>query len=152
MALPIGVQQLPALNAALNATAFVLLTCGYLQIRRGRRRAHTACMIGALVVSALFLASYVTYHTLKQRATGSAHTTYEAAGAIRTLYLAILLSHVVLAIVIVPMVARTVYLAARRRFDRHRLAGRRTLPLWMYVSITGVVVYIMLYHLQPSAS
>ncbi len=152
MALPIDFQQLPTLNAALNATAFVLLACGYVQIRRGHRRAHTVCMIGALVVSGLFLTSYVTYHTLKQQATGSAHTTYGATGAIRTFYLAILLSHVVLAIVIVLMVVRTVYLAARRRFDRHRAAGRWTLPLWMYVSVTGVVVYVMLYHLQPSAS
>lgn len=149
MNLPIELDTFPTINAALNSSATVLLLAGFWAARRRRFRAHAGCMIGALAISALFLASYVTYHFLKQRVTGSAHTSFTATGPIRPVYFTILITHLVLAIAIVPMVARTVYLAARQRFTAHRRIARWTLPFWAYVSVTGVVVYVMLYHLYP---
>jgi uncharacterized membrane protein YozB (DUF420 family) len=137
------VRDLPTLNAILNATSAVLLATGYFFIRTGRRGRHQACMIAALVVSALFLTSYVVYHVQ----VGS--VPFKGVGAIRTIYFTILITHVVLAIVIVPLVLMTVSRALSRRFDRHRAIARWTLPLWLYVSVTGVVVYLMLYRMAP---
>jgi len=131
---------MPALNAALNATSAVLLVAGYRCIRSGRIGAHVGCMVGACVVSSLFLVSYLVYHA---RA-GSVR--FLGAGWVRPVYFAVLFSHTALAIVIVPLVLRTLLLAARRRFAEHRAIARWTLPLWLYVSVTGVVVYWMLYH------
>jgi len=134
-----GVSDLPALNAGLNTTSAVLLATGYAFIRAGRVRAHRACMVAALASSALFLTSYLVYHFQ----VGSVRFTGQ--GLVRTLYFTILVSHTILAIAIVPLVATTVVRALRERFDAHRRIARITLPLWAYVSVTGVVIYWMLY-------
>ena len=131
---------LPTLNAALNASSAVLLVAGYLFIRRRRVTAHRACMALAVLTSAVFLVSYVTYHVQ----VGSVR--FQGTGWIRPLYFTILVTHTVLAVVIVPLVLVTLSRALRGRFDRHRAIARVTLPLWLYVSVTGVVVYVMLYH------
>ena len=135
--------KLPALNACLNGLSTVLLLAGYIFIRRGQRRAHRNCMVGALVSSTLFLMSYLVYHSHAGR------TVFENPPAFRPLYLAILLTHTVLAAVIVPLVLLTVVRAARQQFDRHKTIARWTWPLWMYVSITGVVIYLLLYQIFP---
>ena len=136
------VTDLPALNAFLNATSAVLLATGYVLIRRGRRDAHKRVMLTALVSSALFLTSYLVYHAQ----VGSIR--FRGQGLLRTVYFTILLTHTVLAIAIVPLVATTLVPALRGRFDRHRRLARITLPLWAYVSVTGVVIYWMLYRLN----
>lgn len=133
------VYDLPAVNATLNAMAAACLLAGYVFIRRGRRDAHRAAMIGALALSTAFLASYLVYHYH----VGSRPFTGQ--GAIRAVYFAVLITHVILAIVIVPMVLVTVSRALAARFDAHRRIARWTWPLWMYVSVTGVIVYVMLY-------
>ena len=135
------VHDLPTLNAVLNASSAALLLWGWLLIRRGRREAHRRVMIAALVCSGLFLTSYLIYHAQ----VGSVR--FQGQGAVRTAYFAILISHTVLAVCIVPLVAVTVTRALRGRFERHRRLARVTLPLWAYVSVTGVVVYWMLYRL-----
>lgn len=134
-----NVADLPALNAVLNATSAVLLGAGFAAIRGRRIAVHRSLMIGALCCSVLFLASYLVYHAQ----VGS--VPYRGTGWTRTAYFAILLTHTILAAVIVPMVALTVGRALRGRFDRHAAIARITLPLWMYVSVTGVVIYFMLY-------
>jgi uncharacterized membrane protein YozB (DUF420 family) len=131
---------LPTLNAALNASAAVAMLLGYSAIRRRRIGVHRACMLTAVGLSTLFLISYLVYHAQ------AGSRPYGGTGWSRTLYVAILLSHTVLAAAIVPLVATTVYRALRARFDRHVRVARWTLPLWLYVSVTGVVVYLMLYH------
>ncbi|MFQ5670775.1 MAG: DUF420 domain-containing protein [Acidobacteriota bacterium] len=133
------VPHLPALNAVLNTTSGLLLTAGYLFIRRGRVRAHRACMLAAFTVSTLFLISYVTYHL----AAGS--TAYQGKGILRTVYFTILISHTILAALVPPLAVTTVALALRNHVQRHRRIARWTLPIWWYVSATGVVVYWMLY-------
>jgi uncharacterized membrane protein YozB (DUF420 family) len=135
------VADLPALNATLNAISFVFLLTGYVFIRRGQRDKHRLCMIGALVMSALFLTSYVIYHF------NVGSVPFRRTGWIRTVYFAVLIPHVILAAAIVPLVLITVSRALSKRFDRHRVIARWTLPLWMYVSITGVIVYVMLYQM-----
>jgi putative membrane protein len=130
----------PVINASLNGTSAVLLVVGRNFILRGRMAAHRASMIAAVATSSLFLTSYVYYHWH----VGSVH--FQRQGLARLVYLTILFSHVTLAIVIVPMVIVTLSRALRERFDRHRNIARWTWPLWMYVSITGVIVYFMLYH------
>ncbi len=134
-------RDLPALNAALNGTSFALLCLGYFFIRTGRRKAHAATMLVALGTSAFFLVSYLYYHAH----VGSVR--FQGQGWLRTLYLSILFSHTVLAAVIVPLVIATLSRAIQERFDRHRRLARVALPLWAYVSVTGVVVYWMLYRL-----
>jgi uncharacterized membrane protein YozB (DUF420 family) len=136
-------STLPHLNAALNATSFVFLALGFYFVRRGNIKGHVACMVSALSVSVLFLVSYVIYHY------NYGSVRFTGRGFVRTLYLTILLTHVVLAIVIVPLVVLTVRRALRRDFARHRKIARWTYPLWVYVSLTGVVVYLMLYRLYP---
>jgi putative membrane protein len=131
---------LPALNAALNATCAVLLVVGWLAIRRRRIAVHRACMLAACVTSALFLCSYVVYHAL------AGSRSFAGQGWIRAVYFPILVSHVVLAAAMVPFVLTTVYRALSGRFDRHVPIARRTLPVWLYVSVTGVLVYLLLYH------
>lgn len=130
---------LPALNASLNATAALLLATGYLMIRRRRVQAHRACMTAAFATSVVFLVSYVIYHA------GAGSKPFEGEGPIRLLYFVILVSHVVLAAAILPLAIVTLWRALRGRFDRHAAIARWTLPIWLYVSITGVVVYLMLY-------
>jgi uncharacterized membrane protein YozB (DUF420 family) len=137
----LDVASLPALNAILNGTSAVCLSLGFIAIKRGNRSAHKACMIAALVASALFLTSYVIYHAQ----TGS--RPFPGQGPIRLVYFAILISHVVLAAVILPLAIVTTARGLAGRFDRHRRIARWTFPLWMYVSLTGIVVYVMLYQL-----
>jgi len=134
-----SLSDLPTLNAALNATSAVLLALGWTAIRRGRRELHRRCMLGALTASALFLTSYLVYHAQ----VGSVRFTGQ--GWVRIVYFAILLSHTVLAVVIAPFVVVTVARALRANFEAHRRLARLTLPLWAWVSVTGVVVYWMLY-------
>jgi len=136
------VAFLPALNAFLNASSALLLATGYVLIRRGRREAHKRVMLAALASSTLFLTSYLVYHAQ----VGSVR--FRGQGAVRTAYFTILLTHTVLAVAIVPLVASTLVPALRGRFDRHRRLARITLPLWAYVSVTGVVIYWMLYRLN----
>lgn len=133
------IDKLPTLNAVLNSLSALLLCTGYLAIRRGRRDLHIRCMLGALTASVLFLVSYLTYHYVHGT------TRYARTDWTRALYLAILGTHTVLAAVNVPLVIMTVARAARKRFDAHRRIARWTLPIWLYVSVTGVVVYLMLY-------
>ena len=135
------VTDLPALNATLNATSFVLLTAGWFLIKSGRRQAHKWCMIAALVMSAAFLTSYVVYHLQ----VGS--VPFQKTGWIRTLYFLVLIPHVILAVAIVPMILMTVSRALSNKFDQHKKIAKITLPLWLYVSVTGVIVYLMLYQM-----
>jgi uncharacterized membrane protein YozB (DUF420 family) len=132
---------LPHLNAALNATSFLLLVAALYQIRHGNVQAHRRLMLSALVVSSLFLISYVVYHAQY----GSVR--FMGQGLIRPVYFVILVTHVILAAVIVPLIIITLRRALAGDFARHRRIARWTYPLWLYVSITGVVVYLMLYHL-----
>jgi len=131
----------PAVNATLNGTSAVLIATGRTLIRRRQISAHRACMIAAVVSSSLFLISYVYYHAH----VGSIH--FKGQGWPRTLYFSILLTHTILAAVIVPLVIITLARGMRGVFDRHRAIARWTFPLWLYVSVTGVVIYVMLYHL-----
>ena len=139
----LSVSALPTLNAALNGTCALLLAVGYLFIRRRKVAAHKVCMVSAFGTSTLFLISYLTYHYH----VGS--RPFGGQGAIRTLYFTILISHTILAAAIVPLVLITLYRGLKGRFDRHVAIARWTLPLWLYVSVTGVIVYWMLYHLYP---
>jgi uncharacterized membrane protein YozB (DUF420 family) len=132
-------RDLPTLNALLNATSAAFLVTGWLLIRSKRREAHRKAMTSALVCSALFLVSYLVYHAK----VGSVRFT--GTGAARTVYLAVLLSHTLLAAAVAPLAVTAFLLARRARFDRHRRLARWTLPVWLYVSLTGVVVYVMLY-------
>ncbi len=134
-------DDLPLVNASLNALATVLMIAGWIAVRSGHRRAHGYCMAAAVVVSAVFLVCYVVYHY------GAGHTPYEGEGILRPIYFTVLISHIVLAIAVPPLVLRSVYLASRKRWKQHPWWGRLTLPIWLYVSVTGVVVYCMLYGL-----
>jgi putative membrane protein len=137
------VSALPVVNAWLNATSAALLTAGYGFIRRRQVRAHKTCMLTALGVSSLFLVSYVIYHYHAGSRPFGGH------GWIRGIYYPLLISHLVLAALIVPLALTTIYRAWRGEFVRHRRIARWTLPVWLYVSVTGVLVYWMLYHLGP---
>lgn len=136
----ISVVDLPTVNAALNATAAVLIGAGFYFIRQKNIRAHKVCMFAALAVSGLFLTSYLIYHYN----VGSVRFTKE--GWIRSVYFPLLISHTVLAAVVLPMVLRTAFLAFKGRFPKHVRIAKWTFPVWMYVSITGVAVYLLLYH------
>jgi len=137
----VTVSDLPALNATLNATSAVLLTTGWILIRRGRIAQHRAVMIAAVCTSILFLISYLVYHAQ----VGSVRFTKQ--GPIRAVYFTILLTHTVLAAAIVPLVLVTLTRALRARYERHRRIARWTMPIWLYVSVTGVIVYLMLYQM-----
>lgn len=137
----ISIADLPTVNAVLNGTSAVLLAVGFGFIRSRKILPHRVCMLSAFAVSILFLISYVTYHAH----VGSVRFTPQ--GWIRPVYFGILISHTVLAVVIVPMAVITLSRALKKRFDRHKKIARWTLPLWFYVSVTGVVIYGMLYHL-----
>lgn len=136
-----SVTDLPALNATLNFISFLLLLTGYYFIRMKQWRTHRACMIAALVMSTLFLISYVIYHAQ----VGS--VPFQKTGWIRTVYFAVLIPHVILAALMVPPVIITVSRGLSGRYDKHRRIARWTLPVWLYVSITGVIVYLMLYQI-----
>ncbi|MBM4009893.1 MAG: DUF420 domain-containing protein [Planctomycetota bacterium] len=140
-----GVHPLATTNAVLNTVATVLLVAGWILIRRGHVAAHRATMVAAFVTSAVFLACYLTYHSLV------GHVPFRGQGAIRPVYFAILISHILLAVAVPVLALRMFFLAWRGRFDAHRRLGRITLPIWLYVSVTGVVIYLMLYHWFPGA-
>jgi putative membrane protein len=133
------ITDLPAVNASLNAIAAVLLVSGYVMIRRRRIDAHRRFMLAAFATSALFLVSYVVYHA------NIGSKPYSGRGPIRAVYFSILFTHVVLAAAILPLAIITLTRALRERFDRHVPIARWTLPIWLYVSVTGVIVYLMLY-------
>lgn len=142
-----SLHDFPWINASLNGASAALLAVGYLCIRNGRWRAHAVFMIGALVTSAAFLACYLTYHSIRVRH-GIAITRFPESRW-KPLYLAILGSHSILAVVILPLISLTLIQVLRRRWRLHRAVARITLPLWFYVSVTGVAVYWMLYRLAP---
>ena len=129
---------MPTVNASLNATAAVLLVLGFGAIRSGRRNLHKRLMVSAFVASAVFLVGYVIYHY------AHGDTQYTGEGAMRTVYFTVLITHVLLSIVMLPMILTTFYLAAKERFRSHRKLARWTLPIWLYVSVTGVAIYFML--------
>jgi uncharacterized membrane protein YozB (DUF420 family) len=133
------IADLPALNATLNGIAAALIVTGWWLVRHGNHRAHRAAMLAALAFSVAFLTSYVVYHA------HAGSRPYQGTGLLRAVYFVILVSHIVLAAAIVPLVLITVARAWRGRFARHRAIARWTLPLWLYVSVTGVVIYWMLY-------
>lgn len=137
-------EALPTVNALLNTTSALLLAAGYSMVRRGRIQAHRVCMLTACGTSALFLVSYLVYHA------NVGSVAFTGQGVVRPIYFTILISHVILAAAILPMVVVTLYRALRGQFERHRKIARWTLPVWLYVSVTGVVVYVMLYGLAPS--
>lgn len=134
-------SQFPAMNASLNAMSAFLLVLGYAFIRQRAMKAHAMCMVGAFGASVIFLACYLYYHAHH----GS--TPFQKEGLIRTVYFGILISHSILAVVIVPLVVRSLVLGLLGRFDQHARIARITFPLWLYVSVTGVVIYWMLYRL-----
>jgi uncharacterized membrane protein YozB (DUF420 family) len=136
-----AISDLPLVNASLNATSAILLTSGYLLIRRGDIRRHKVAMISACVVSTFFLISYVIYHA------NAGSKPFPGRGPIRLVYFTILITHVVLAATIVPLAVVTLVRALRARFDAHIRIARWTLPIWLYVSVTGVIVYLMLYRM-----
>ena len=137
----LGPTFFPALNACLNGTSAVLIGAGYYCIKSGRRVAHKRFMLTAFVTSTLFLASYLYYHLVLRA--GVTH--FQGEGIWRPVYFAILLSHTILAVVIVPFILMTLYRALKGNFPRHRAVARYTFPIWLYVSVTGVVIYVMLY-------
>ncbi len=129
---------MPAVNACLNATAAVLLVLGYRAIRKGQRNLHRTLMISAFLASTVFLVGYVLYHSVH------GDTPYQGTGALRVVYFTVLISHILLSITVVPLALTTFYFAFRKRYSTHRKVARVTLPIWLYVSVTGVLIYFML--------
>jgi uncharacterized membrane protein YozB (DUF420 family) len=142
-------SNLPAVNASLNALATVLLLAGLAAIKGGRRERHERLMTSALIASTAFLACYLYYHFVVTK--GNA-TKFHGAGGAKVAYFVLLGSHTILAMVNLPMVLRTFWLARKQRWDAHRRLARWTFPIWLYVSVTGVVVYVVLYHFNPPAA
>ena len=143
--------DLPIVNACLNGLSALLLSAGYYYIRRKEQKAHRNCMIAAFVTSTLFLICYLTYHGYLAYYLHRGPTVFKNPLWFRPIYLGILLTHTALAVVIVPLVLVTLSRALRQRFDLHRKIARWTWPLWMYVSITGVVIYLLLYQIFPQS-
>jgi uncharacterized membrane protein YozB (DUF420 family) len=139
------IALMPPFQAVMNALAIALLSAGYYFIRTGNRAMHRNCMIVTLAVSSVFLVSYLSYHAMV------GYQPFAGEGLIRPFYFTLLGSHIVLAAIIVPLVLATVWFAARGQFDRHPRIARWTLPIWMYVSISGVVVYVLGFHVYPPA-
>jgi uncharacterized membrane protein YozB (DUF420 family) len=142
-------HDLPAVNASLNGLSAVFLTAGFVFIRRKNKIAHRNCMMAAFVTSIFFLACYLTYHTWLAVVLHQGPTRFLEPQWFRPIYLVILLTHTVLAMVIVPMILMTLNRARRQRFELHKIIARWTWPLWMYVSVTGVAVYLFLYQIFP---
>jgi len=140
------IRLMPPFQAVMNALSVVLLSTGYYFIRSGNRAMHRNCMIVTLVVSSVFLVSYLSYHAMV------GYQPFAGRGLIRPVYFTLLGSHIVLAAIIVPLVLATVWFAARGQFDRHPRIARWTLPIWMYVSISGVIVYVLGFHVYPPGS
>lgn len=138
-----ALSDLPTVNACLNGLSACFLVAGFVFIRRKRTTAHRNCMLGAVATSTLFLACYVYYHFHAGR------TVFKDPAWFRPIYLTLLLTHTVLAVAIVPMVMVTLVRALRQRFDQHKRIARWTLPLWLYVSVTGVLIYFLLYQIFP---
>jgi len=139
----LAAHPLATLNAVLNSIAAVLLVIGWVAIARGQWKAHRAAMVAAFAVSAIFLVSYLTYHAI------AGSVPFRGQGPVRIVYFAILISHVILAAAVPVLAVRMFFLAWKQRWEAHRRLGRITLPIWLYVSVTGVVIYAMLYHLFP---
>ena len=135
-------ESLPTLNACLNGTATILLTAGFMCIKTRREKAHRACMLSAFSVSVIFLFFYILHKWLVQ----GVHTPFGGDGAWRTIYYSMLLTHIALAIIIVPLILKTLSLAIRGNRDLHKAWARWTFPIWYYVSVTGVLIYCFLYH------
>lgn len=133
------ISDLPSLNATLNTVATVLIICGWISIKYQRKSAHIAFMVLALLVSTAFLTSYLIYHFK------AGHVEFHGTGWSRKIYFPLLISHIVLAVLNLPMVIMTLIPALRQRFDKHKRIARWTLPVWLYVSVTGVLVYLMCY-------
>ena len=144
-----SLTDLPAVNACLNGLSAILLTTGYVFIRRGNKIAHRNCMVSAFVTSTIFLICYFTYHIGMRMRYGKAHTEFRNPEWFRPIYLFILFTHLALAVAIVPMVLVTLNRAIKERFALHKKIARWTWPLWMYVSVTGVVIYLLLYRIFP---
>lgn len=139
-------MTLPDVNAALNGLATVLLLAGFVLIRQGRKKAHRNCMIAAFAVSAAFLVCYVA-HKIQ---VGGVHTPFGGQGVIKTLYLLMLVSHIILAMAVPVLAIVMIRLGLTGRYEKHRRLGRIALPIWLYVSVTGVLIYLMLYHWNPT--
>ena len=149
------INDRPAINASLNALATLLISVGFILIKTGRKTAHRFAMISAGVVSAVFLVGYVGHKILKGMAAGAGeavHTQFGGEGPIRTVYYVMLITHVILAIAIAYLVPRTFALAFKGEFERHKKWARIVFPIWLYVSVTGVLVYFFLYQWWPSVS
>ncbi len=144
-----SLADLPAVNAALNTLSAVFLGAGFYYIKRRNECAHRRCMLAAFVTSTLFLACYLTYHTYVAYYLGKGPTVFREPAWFRPIYLVILLTHTVLAMAVVPLALRTLYLGLKGRYDAHRKIARWTWPIWLYVSVTGVLIYLFLYQVFP---
>ncbi len=144
-----SIHDLPAVNASLNGLSAIFLTAGFIFIRRKNIPAHKRCMISAFVTSCIFLVCYLTYHTYLGVVLHQGPTKFLNPAWFRPIYLTILLTHTILAMVIVPMILITLSRALREKFDKHKQIARWTWPIWMYVSVTGVIVYLLLYQIFP---
>jgi protein SCO1 len=140
------VKALPTVNAILNSISIFLLISGIAQIKRGNRNAHKKTMLAAFGVSIAFLVCYVTYHIGLDYFTGSSSRKFTGAGFIRKVYFTILISHIILAAIVPILASVTIYLGLKKKWEKHRIIARITFPIWLYVSVTGVVIYLMLYH------
>ena len=138
-----SISDLPAINASLNGLSAIFLSAGWIFIKTGKKIAHRNCMMAAFCTSTVFLACYLVYHA------NAGRTVFQNPQWFRPYYLALLLSHTVLAVVIVPMILITLSRAWKQKFDKHKVIARWTWPLWMYVSVTGVVIYLLLYKIFP---
>lgn len=145
--MPEWLSRLPDLNAGLNSLSTVMLLCGFVAIKRGRKELHKRTMLAAFAVSSLFLLSYLTYHFALKHYTGAGSKSFGGIGVIRTAYLSILISHSVLAAIVPFLTIITIRRGLRQDWTAHRKIARITFPIWIYVSVTGVIIYFMLYHL-----
>lgn len=146
-----SITDLPAVNAALNGLSAIFLTLGFIFIKRGNKIAHRNCMIAAFATSTIFLACYLTYHTYVAYVLHQGPTRFLNPSWFRPIYLIILLTHTVLAVVVVPLVFMTLNRARKQNFEAHRKIARWTWPIWMYVSVTGVLIYFLLYQIFPQS-
>lgn len=152
MEVPDWVRVLPSVNAGLNGLATLLLIGGYVLIRRGQRAAHQRTMLTAFATSILFLVCYLSHHTALYYYTGSGSHHFEGTGLIRPVYFTILISHVVLAATVPVLASITIYRGLKQQWDRHRKIAKVTFPIWLYVSVTGVIIYLLLYHWPTGGS
>lgn len=147
--MPDWVESLPTVNASLNGLAFTLLIIGRVLIHRGHRDAHKKTMLAALATSTLFLATYLLYHVAMQHYTGQSEVKFQGTGPIRAVYFVILVSHVLLAITVPVLAIMTVRRGLKQQWQAHRKIARITFPIWVYVSLTGVIIYVMLFQWNP---